>query len=101
MTAGQSSATRVTSRWSEFTVEALVRIAGLSTIGFVLLIFLFLLREGVPFFLTVPLENLLSTAWYPTFDKFGTLPLVLGSLSSRSRHRCPTAWRRCWPASAT
>ncbi len=80
MTAGQPSATRVTRRWSEFTVEALVRIAGLSTIGFVLLIFLFLLREGVPFFLTVPLDNLLSTAWYPTFDKFGTLPLVLGSL---------------------
>ncbi len=81
MTAGQPSSVRIPQRrWSEFTVEALVRIAGLSTIGFVLLIFLFLLREGVPFFLKVPLNNLLSTAWYPTFDKFGTLPLVLGSL---------------------
>lgn len=66
--------------WGEFTVEALVRVAGVSTIGFVLLIFFFLLREGVPFFLKVPLDNLLSTRWYPTFDLFGTLPLILGSI---------------------
>ncbi len=66
--------------WGEFAVETLVRVAGVSTVGFVLLIFLFLLREGVPFFLKVPLDNLLSTRWYPTFDLFGTLPLILGSI---------------------
>jgi phosphate transport system permease protein len=46
----------------------------------VLLIFLFLLREGVPVFFRVPLGNLFSSRWYPTFDLFGTLPLILGSI---------------------
>jgi phosphate transport system permease protein len=66
-------------RWAEFVVEALIRVLGFSSIGFVLLIFLFLLREGVPVFLQVPPGNLFSTRWYPTFDLFGTLPLILGS----------------------
>ncbi|MFQ5858547.1 MAG: phosphate ABC transporter permease subunit PstC [Anaerolineae bacterium] len=66
-------------RWIEFLVEALIRVIGFSSIGFVLLIFLFLLREGVPFFFEVPLSNLFDTRWYPTFDFFGTLPLILGS----------------------
>jgi phosphate transport system permease protein len=67
-------------RWNEFALETLVRVAGFSTIGFVLLIFFFLLREGLPAFFEVKLDNLLSVTWYPTFDKFGTLPLILGSL---------------------
>jgi len=54
VTSGRSAAG---SRWSEFVVESLVRVAGFSTIGFVLLIFLFLLREGVPFFLDIPLPE--------------------------------------------
>jgi phosphate transport system permease protein len=68
------------SRWLEFSIEALIRTLGFSTIGFVLLIFLFLLREGVPLFFEVPPGNLFSTCWYPTFDLFGTLPLILGSV---------------------
>ncbi|HAA02555.1 MAG TPA: phosphate ABC transporter permease subunit PstC, partial [Syntrophobacteraceae bacterium] len=36
--------------WREFAIEAIIRVLGFSTIGFVLLIFLFLLREGVPIF---------------------------------------------------
>jgi phosphate transport system permease protein len=67
-------------RWLEFSMEALIRVLGLSTIGFVLLIFLFLLREGLPLFFEVPLQNLAGTRWYPTFDLFGTLPLILGSV---------------------
>jgi phosphate transport system permease protein len=67
-------------RWVEFAVEALIRVVGFSSIGFVLLIFVFLLREGVPFFFEVPLGNLLSARWYPTFDLFGIWPLVLGSV---------------------
>jgi phosphate transport system permease protein len=67
-------------RWTEFAVEALIRTLGLSSIGFVLLIFFFLLREGVPVFFEVPLDNLFNTRWYPTFDLFGTLPLILGSI---------------------
>ena len=67
-------------RWGEFSIEALIRVLGLSSIGFVILIFLFLLREGLPFFAEVPLPNLAGTRWYPTFDLFGTLPLILGSI---------------------
>lgn len=67
-------------RAGEFAVEALIRVLGFSTIGFVLLIFLFLLREGVPVFFEVPLRGLFSTLWYPTFRLFGTLPLILGSV---------------------
>ena len=66
-------------RWTEFTIEAFIRVLGFSSIGFVLLIFLFLLREGVPTFFEVPLSDLFGTRWYPTFDLFGTLPLILGS----------------------
>ncbi|MGD1995798.1 MAG: phosphate ABC transporter permease subunit PstC [Anaerolineae bacterium] len=66
-------------RWTEFAIETLIRALGLSSIGFVLLIFLFLLREGVPLFFQVELGNLFDTRWYPTFDLFGTLPLILGS----------------------
>jgi phosphate transport system permease protein len=64
----------------EFAIEALIRVVGFSSIGFVVLIFLFLLREGIPFFYEVPIGNLFSTRWYPTFDLFGTLPLLLGSI---------------------
>jgi phosphate transport system permease protein len=67
-------------RWSEFVIEAVVRVLGFSAIGFVTLIFVFLMREGVPAFFEVRLSNLFGTQWYPTFDLFGTLPLVLGSL---------------------
>ncbi len=66
-------------RGTEFAVEAVIKVLGSSTIGFVLLIFLFLLREGVPVFLEVAPANLASTRWYPTFDLFGVAPLVLGS----------------------
>ncbi|MFH1084913.1 MAG: phosphate ABC transporter permease subunit PstC, partial [Chloroflexota bacterium] len=66
--------------WVEFGVEALIRVLGLSGIGFVTLIFLFLLREGVPAFFEIRPSNLLSTRWYPTFSLYGILPLLLGSL---------------------
>src|SRR5208282_276494 len=67
-------------RVSELTIETLIRALGFSTIGLVLLIFLFLPREGVPVFFKVPLRGLFSTRWYPTFGIFGTLPLILGSI---------------------
>jgi phosphate transport system permease protein len=66
-------------RWREFAVEALIRVTGFSTIGLVLLIFLFLLREGVPVLLQVSPANFLAERWYPTFGLFGVLPLILGS----------------------
>ena len=63
----------------EFTMEVFIRVMGFSTIGFVLLIFLFLVREGVPAFFEIEPGNLFGLRWYPTFDFFGTLPLILGS----------------------
>ncbi|HHS98477.1 MAG TPA: phosphate ABC transporter permease subunit PstC [Chloroflexi bacterium] len=66
--------------WIEFAIESLIRVLGLSSIGFVLLIFLFLLKEGLPAFFEVAPENLFGVRWYPTFGLFGTLPLILGSL---------------------
>ncbi len=66
--------------WREFFIEQLIRLMGVSAIGFVLLIFLFLIKEGTPGLVEVPLLNLLGQRWYPTFDIYGLLPLTLGSL---------------------
>ncbi len=68
-----------TGRSSEFVVESAIHVLGLSTIGLVLLIFVFLLREGLPVLAQVPLSNFFAVRWYPTFGLFGVLPLVLGS----------------------
>lgn len=65
---------------SEFVVESIVKIMGFSTIGLVALIFFFLLREGLPTFSEVEASNLFGSRWYPTFDLFGLMPLLLGSL---------------------
>ncbi|HEY4720353.1 MAG TPA: phosphate ABC transporter permease subunit PstC, partial [Anaerolineae bacterium] len=46
----------------------------------VVLIFLFLLLEGLPAITEVSIGNLLSTRWYPTESHFGLLPLILGSV---------------------
>jgi phosphate transport system permease protein len=67
-------------RWTEFIIETLIRVVGFSSIGFLVLVFLFLMREGVPIFFEVQPGNLFGTRWYPTFDLFGTLPLLLGSI---------------------
>jgi phosphate transport system permease protein len=64
----------------EFFAERLIRASGLMAIAFVVLIFAFLLREGLPAFGEVPLGDLLSTRWYPIENYFGLPPLVLGSL---------------------
>lgn len=68
------------SAWTEFGIQSLIRVLGVSTIGLVALIFLFLLIEGLPFLAEVPAENLLGTRWYPTYDLFGLWPLLLGSV---------------------
>ena len=66
-------------RWGEFLVQTLIRVAGFSAIGLVTLIFVFLLREGVPAFVNVDLANLFGQKWYPTFGMYGVLPLLFGS----------------------
>lgn len=66
--------------WREFFIEQLIRLMGVSAIAFVLLILLFLIREGTPALLEVPLSDLVGQRWYPTFGIYGLAPLVLGSL---------------------
>ena len=70
----------VRTRFSEFLIERAIRITGVSAIVFVVLIFLFLIREGAPAFVEVPLGELFQDRWYPIEDYYGIAPLVLGSL---------------------
>jgi phosphate transport system permease protein len=64
----------------EFLAERLIKGSGAVAIGFVFLIFAFLLREGLPAFVEASPENLLSSRWYPIENYFGLWPLILGSL---------------------
>ena len=64
----------------EFFIERAIRVTGVSAILFVGLIFLFLIREGAPAFVEVPLGDLAKVRWYPTEEYFGLIPLVMGSL---------------------
>lgn len=74
------SQTKTSHRWGEWLIETTVRVAGVSTILIVALIFLFLLKEGIPTFLDIPLRQLFSSRWYPIEGLFGILPLLVGSL---------------------
>jgi phosphate transport system permease protein len=64
----------------EFVIEHLIWLAGISTILIVGLIFFFLIREGLPTFLDIPLRELFGSRWYPTEGHFGLWPLISGSL---------------------
>ncbi|MBI4675780.1 MAG: phosphate ABC transporter permease subunit PstC [Chloroflexi bacterium] len=66
--------------WSEFFISAVIRVIGFSTIGFVGLIFFFLLQQGAPVLGEVPLNNFFGAQWYPTYNLYGILPLLLGSM---------------------
>jgi phosphate transport system permease protein len=70
----------VATRWGEFVIENLIRLAGVSAIGIIGLIFLFLLREGAPTFLDVPLRQLGGLRWYPVEAQWGLRPLLFGSI---------------------
>jgi len=68
----------------EFAVERAIFFAGVTSIIFVALIFIFLLKEGLSLFKTYPLfEFVFGRNWYPisTPPQFGVVPLVLGSLA--------------------
>jgi len=67
----------------EFVIEKLIFLSGIASIVFVVLIFVFLLKEGIALFKTIGLGDFLSGRfWYPISDppKLGILPLILGSL---------------------
>lgn len=69
-----------TKKWNEVFLTQLIKISGYSAIIFVLMIFYFLLREGLPTVGEVSFTNLLSLRWYPIENYFGLLPLIGGSL---------------------
>ncbi len=64
----------------EYLITRLIRASGFSAIIFVVMIFLFLIGEGVPAIGEVPLFSLFSTRWYPIENYFGLLPLIGGSI---------------------
>jgi phosphate transport system permease protein len=66
--------------WKEAIITPLIKVSGYSAILFVIIIFVFLLTEGLPSFREVPLNSLLSQRWYPIEDYFGLLPLLAGSI---------------------
>ncbi|OGX06171.1 MAG: phosphate ABC transporter permease subunit PstC [Omnitrophica bacterium RIFCSPLOWO2_12_FULL_50_11] len=70
-------------RYYERVVEGLVFASGMASIIFVILIFVFLLKEGLMLFREFSvIKFLLGKHWYPISEppQFGTLPLILGSL---------------------
>lgn len=70
-------------RYLETLIEAAIFMSGLIVILFVVLIFVFLLRESIVFFANQNFLGVLSGKdWYPISDppRFGFLPLILGSL---------------------
>ncbi len=75
-----TSLRRTRFRWGEFLIELLIRVLGFSSILFVTIIFVYLLKEAYPAIVNVAPDNLFGDQWYPTFDLYGTLPLLLGSL---------------------
>ena len=65
---------------SETLITATIKTCGYSAVVFVLLIFFFLLREGLPTLAEVKISELLTTRWYPIENHFGILPLITGSI---------------------
>ncbi len=61
-------------------VNILIKAAGYSSILFVTLIFIFLMREGLPALANVSLSSLFGTVWYPIEGYFGIWPLFFGSI---------------------
>ncbi|MCX7677983.1 MAG: phosphate ABC transporter permease subunit PstC [Spirochaetes bacterium] len=66
------------------TAKYIFTLVGFSSVIFLLLITIFLFKEGLPIFNSVSIKNfLLGTEWYPTSvpPKFGTLPLLAASIT--------------------
>jgi phosphate transport system permease protein len=67
--------------WDEFLINQLIRLSGYSMIVFIAMIFIFLLKEGLPTLIEVNLGNIFfNIRWYPIEDYYGLLPLLGGSL---------------------
>lgn len=71
---------RPSRRWNEILITPVIKLSGYSAILFVIVIFIFLMREGLPTLREVPLKDLFSSRWYPIEGYFGILPLIGGSI---------------------
>jgi phosphate transport system permease protein len=65
---------------SEWVINLIIKVSGYSSVLFVTLIFLFLMREGLPALWNVPLSSLFGERWYPIENLFSIWPLLYGSL---------------------
>jgi phosphate transport system permease protein len=65
---------------NELFLSSVIKISGYSAIIFVVLILIFLLREGLPALSEVSVSELFAVRWYPIENYFGLLPLIAGSL---------------------
>jgi phosphate transport system permease protein len=65
---------------SDRVVERALMLLALSSVGVLLLITVFVFREGAPLIARVGLANFLSTAWHPTQGQYGILLMIVGSI---------------------
>ena len=66
--------------WTEKLITRLIQMSGFSAILFIILILLFLLREGIPSLGSVSLSSLFGSIWYPIESYYGLWPLLAGSV---------------------
>ena len=64
----------------ETLISAVIKAMGYSAVVFVIMIFYFLMSEGLAAVGEVPLNVLFSARWYPIEGYYGILPLISGSL---------------------
>jgi phosphate transport system permease protein len=64
----------------EWIINLIIKLSGYSSILFVTMIFLFLMREGLPALFNVPLGSIFGERWYPIEGYFSIWPLLFGSL---------------------
>lgn len=64
----------------EFLITTIIKVSGYSAIFFVVIIFYFLLSQGLPTLQLVDLRSMFSVRWYPIEDYYGLLPLITGSV---------------------
>lgn len=64
----------------ELLITTVIKMSGYSAIFFVVIIFYFLLSQGLPAITLVDLKSMLSVRWYPIEGYYGLLPLLAGSL---------------------
>ncbi|MCO6450661.1 MAG: phosphate ABC transporter permease subunit PstC [Caldilineales bacterium] len=67
-------------RWGELIIETIIRLAGISAIFIIALIFFFLVREGLSAILDIPLRQIFASRWYPIEGLYGIMPLLVGTL---------------------